>query len=192
MIRRYVLLSFLATLLFAVPADAQRIFRASSIDIEQDARLDEAESRLDRIESLLEQIAEAKVQVAAAPAPKPAVSVSVAAAPKPVQAKPLTLANGSHQVRGEWTFPGGIADHLRGPNHGLTTAQIAGKSQAELERLHSALHEGRATRASVSVSTSSAVGACPGGVCPVNYSTSQRANQAQPRRVGPIRRLLGR
>lgn len=184
---RLATLPLLAALLFAPAADAQRVFRASSIDIEQDARLDEAESRLDRIESLLERIAEPAVPVAVAPEPKPVMPVAVAKAPAKVQ--PLTLANGSHQVRSEWTFPGGIADHLRGPNHGLTTAQIAGKSQAELERLHSALHEGRATKASVSASSPQS--ACPGGVCPINASPRQ-PSQAQPRRVGPVRRLLGR
>ena len=97
----------------------------------------------------------------------------------------LSLPNGRHQARGEWSFPGGISDHLRGANHGLSTSQLVGRSQAELEALHSALHEGRGvavrestrwegtlrTEPKATVRTASG---CPTGGCPTSTSGTTR------------------
>lgn len=77
------------------------------------------------------------------------------------EATPATqrLANGPRQYSHTWTWPrshGGIADHLmNAPNHRLSREALIGKSQLELEELHSRLHRGEVTRGMVQQS------ACP-------------------------------
>ncbi len=48
----------------------------------------------------------------------------------------FTAATASAQ---RWTYPGNIYSHLQ-TGHGLTMHDLAGKSQAEAERLHDSLH----------------------------------------------------
>lgn len=75
-----------------------------------------------------------------------------------------TIANGRHTYRDQWSFPGGIGDHLMGQNHRLSADEIRGKSQRELEVLHSQLHQGMRSGRSRRVITSRAYTSCP--TCP--------------------------
>jgi hypothetical protein len=91
MIRSLLLLS---AILIASTASAQRTFYASSIDIEQNERLDAIDERVDRIETDINTIA-AQISEIATLVKRPVVEVQpqpkpVVAAPKPV-AKPATL-----------------------------------------------------------------------------------------------------
>lgn len=79
----------------------------------------------------------------------------------PVQAA-RSIARGTYQGGREWSYPGDIGQHLMGSNHGFSAAQLAGKSKAELERMHSQHHEGMKAQTQPIRRASP----CPGGVCP--------------------------
>lgn len=86
-------------------------------------------------------------------------------------AKVVSIARGTYQGGREWSYPGDISNHLMGSNHGFTAEQLAGKSKAELERMHSQHHESmRAGTAIMSrqVGSYSSGSSCPGGSCPTS------------------------
>lgn len=144
----------LAAMLSSASAQTVSLF-PTEVDLQQNERIELLEERVTELESR-------KVE---APAPQPQVSAT------PKTAASSNTANGSYQGYGWWDFPGGISDHLtnRSGLHGLSPSQIAGMGQAELEILHSEMHdelEGSGGRQQAVATVSSN---CPGGVCPVDY-----------------------
>jgi len=87
-------------------------------------------------------------------------------------AKQLPLARGTYDGTSRWTYPGDIATHLMGPQHGFQRAQIAGLSKGELEALHSDHHEQKRAAGVQRVYSSSS--SCPGGSCPTQPSRTLR------------------
>lgn len=94
----------------------------------------------------------------------------------------IPLVNGPHQIPGEYGFDGGVSDHLMGENHLLSPGQLAGKSQADLEQMHSIDHRLYGPVPARARSPSTAAG-CPTGSC----STSTRSNRVATRGTGPVR-----
>jgi hypothetical protein len=162
--RPFLILAFVV--LFAVPANAQRVFRASSIDLEQNERLDKIESQVDRIEASIASLAVA-IEKQAKPqpvvAPKPVVATQVAT--KPIVARQPA----SHYTQAELVgivqaaYPGGdytryadvsprsaVWSHLQDSNHQFTSAQVNGLPQNIALGLHGLHRAGRikATRSS--------------------------------------------
>ena len=166
--RPFLILAFVV--LFAVPANAQRVFRASSIDLEQNERLDKLESQVGRIEASIVSLAvamekQAKPQPVAAP--KPVVATQVATK-QVVNRQPA-----SHYTQAELVgivqaaYPSGdytryadvsprsaVWSHLQDSNHQFTAAQVNGLPQNIALGLHGLNHAGRikATRSSQTAS----------------------------------------
>ena len=76
---------------------------------------------------------------------------------------PQPMASGYYDGSSQWTYPGDIASHLQGSNHGVSASQLSGMSKDQMEALHDSLHNStRSSGQAVTVQSSS----CPGGVCP--------------------------
>ena len=161
---RYLLL--FAIVLIAVPAQAQRVFRASSIDMEQNERIDVLESKIDLLEGSIDRLITAMERpapvVAAIPKPKPVV-VAVVKQSLPVA---VTYAPTYAPSRNHWTYPGDIRSHLAS-SHG--TVNTAGMTRDQMESLHDSLHERSPQRVQQTV--------CPNGVCPTSSRSIQRTYQ---------------
>lgn len=162
-------LILLALIAVAVPAQAQRVFRASSIDLEQNARLDDHESRLAALESRrAEPVAapvaqEEPVQPAVVVRPT-TVTVTAPAQPVAIQSSrysSIELRSMIQQQRpGGWRGPvyasvepeSWARQHLIG-DHGFSANQVDGLSHHERLILHDLAHGGkiRATRSGQSV-----------------------------------------
>ena len=143
-------LMFVLVALVALPGIAQeRVFRASSIDLEQNERLTAVEARV----SALEQVP------ATLPAPKPKQVPAIVPRPQVAlaQAPQATTARGvqrytTNQLRykiqqfrpGGWTgavyagmvVPSQVKQHLVGAEHGFSWAQIQGLTHEEAMILH--------------------------------------------------------
>jgi hypothetical protein len=75
-------------------------------------------------------------------------------------------ATGYYDGASRWTYPGRIDSHLAS-SHGVSSSEIAGKSKAELEAMHDALHNRASTRRVMRRSPVRVLSSgCPGGVCP--------------------------
>jgi hypothetical protein len=161
-----------ALLAITTPANAQRVFRASSIDIEQNERLGKIESQVDRIEasiaSLAVTIENRAVKDSLTPVrPKPVAATQVVTKPV-VNRQPA-----SHYTQTELigivqaAYPGGdytrhadvsprsaVWSHLQDSNHQFTAAQVNGLPQGIALGLHGLHHAGRikATRSSQTAS----------------------------------------
>ncbi len=72
------------------------------------------------------------------------------------------IQTGYYDGRSQWTYPGDIASHLMGGNHGVSRPRLAGMSKREMESLHDALHNGTKRR----LVTPQVRNNCPGGYCP--------------------------
>lgn len=127
-----------------LPLYAQRVFRASRIDLEQNERLDTLEQRMDMVESAVTQDT-----LTTAPAPPKAK-------PPKVEAKPRDTYFTSAELRslirqhGQWTGQPKYADvsprsavrrHLQN-EHRFTAKQVRGLSQSESLALHDYAHGG--------------------------------------------------
>ena len=167
---RYLFLITLA--LIALPAQAQRVFRASSIDLEQNERIDILEARFASIESSINRLATTQERAV------PVVAVTVATKPSPAAVAtvrksrivPATYA----PSQSHWTYQGDIRSHLA-TGHG--TVNTAGMSRDEMESLHDSLHEGNVPRVQRTVSRSVQASGCPDGVCPTSSRSVQRSYQ---------------
>jgi hypothetical protein len=192
----------------ASTANAQRVFRASSIDIEQNERIDAIDQRVERIESSVaslvsaieKQIEVKPVTVEAAP-PKVETVVSVR---KP-SAKPASnyysqaeligivraaYPNGNYTRYADVSPRSGVWRHLQDSNHRFTASQVEGLPQDIALGLHGLHHANliRATRGTSKVSAPvvrsqpakvvQAAGGCPNGQC---------ARQSQPARQQQFR-----
>lgn len=170
----------LATIaLFASTAQAQRIFYASAIDVEQNERLDAVETKIDRIETEIE-----RLSVVAKPTPAKAVPVSVSLPqpqPKPVASNYYSQAELIAIVRN--AYPSGnytqyadvqprssVWSHLQDGSHQFTASQVNGLPQDIALGLHGLHHANRirATRSTMQVSV------------PVPQPTYQPMPQATP------------
>lgn len=78
---------------FAAPANAQRVFRASAVDIEQDERIDGIDARIERIEATVDLLATAvAAQAEKKPEPvQPVTAPPAAVKPEPAPAKIETV-----------------------------------------------------------------------------------------------------
>lgn len=173
MLGRFLTLA-VAVVILAPAANAQRVFRASSIDIEQNERIDTIEAKVSRIESSVASLVSALE--------KQAKPVTIAAQPTTVTpasviTQPATIRQPSSQSSGYYSqaeliaivqeaYPGGdytrYADvsprsgvwrHLTDGNHQFTSAQVQGLPQDIALGLHGLHHANkiRATRSSRSV-----------------------------------------
>ena len=165
---RYLLLITIA--MIAMPAQAQRVFRASSIDMEQNERIDILEARFALLEDSIDRLALVMERpapvVAIIPKPKPVV-VAVVKQSLPVA---VTYA----PSRNHWTYPGDIRSHLA-TGHG--NVNTAGMSQDEMETLHDSLHEGSPQKVQRTVARSMQSSNCPNGVCPTSSRSIPRTYQ---------------
>lgn len=196
-------LALAAVVLIASTAQAQRIFYASAIDVEQNERLDTIESKVDRIETQIE-----RLTVAAKPTPAKAVPVSVSLPlpqPKPVASNYYSQAELVSIVRA--AYPSGnytqyadvkprsaVWSHLQDGSHRFTASQVNGLPQDIALGLHG-LHHANRIRATRSTSapqpavasaprpqpTYQAAGGCANGRCP----TPARAQPQQRFRLFP-------
>lgn len=166
------IVAVLAFALFAQPAQAQRVFRASSIDIEQNERIDTIEAKVSRIESSVASLVTAieKQQL-----PRTAVVVESRAVtiepttvtPVSVITQPATIRQSSSQSSGYYSqaeliaivqaaYPGGdytkyadvspksgVWSHLTDGNHQFTAAQVNGLPQDIALGLHGLHHAGK-------------------------------------------------
>lgn len=160
-------LIFLAAAFAAtVPLRAERVFRASSIDIEQNERLDDVEARVGALESSVALGLKAqKMSLEPVPDPKPKADpdpVTVTNTPDPpkkvvVRIRPASPAQTTGRLSAEelrsliraaapggWTGPryadvsprSMAKEHLVGAEHGFTWDQVAGLTQEEALILH--------------------------------------------------------
>lgn len=167
--RSLLILAF--AILFASTANAQRVFRASSIDIEQNERIDTIEAKVSRIESsvaslvaVLEKQAKPAVAQPATVTHVTPVSVSLpplvarqAATPSGYysQAELIGIVQAAYP-RGDYTRyadvspRSGVWTHLMDGNHQFTAAQVQGLPQDIALGLHGLHHANkiRATRSS--------------------------------------------
>jgi hypothetical protein len=191
------LLFLLPLVLITAPVQAQRIFRASSIDLEQNDRLDVLEAKFSAIENSINKLsvaietASAKEVVTVAVTEKPKTT-EVATSSKPVVLSPptviysqpatvsytppvptqkiVTTSSGYYDGTSQRTYPGDIRSHLQG-THGV--GSTAGMTKDQMEALHDSLHNGsRSVSRSRTVTRSVQQSACPGGVCPSPASRS--------------------
>ena len=164
-----ILVLVVAVAVLAPAANAQRVFRASSIDIEQNERIDAMEAKVSRIESSV-----ASLVAALEKRPQPVAIASQPATVTPVSVitQPATIRQPSSQSSGYYSqaeliaivqaaYPGGdytrYADvsprsgvwrHLQDGNHQFTSSQVSGLPQDIALGLHGLHHAGkiRATR----------------------------------------------
>jgi hypothetical protein len=166
-----IMILVVAVALLAPAANAQRVFRASSIEIEQNERIDAMEAKVSRIESSV-----AALVAALEKQPKPVAIASQPATVTPVSviAQPATIRQPASQSSGYYSqaeliaivqaaYPGGdytryadvsprsgVWNHLQDGNHQFTSAQVNGLPQDIALGLHGLHHAGkiRATRSS--------------------------------------------
>ena len=165
-----ILILIVAVAVLAPAASAQRVFRASSIDLEQNERIDTIEAKVSRIESSV-----ASLVAALEKRPQPVAIASRPATVTPVSVitQPATIRQSSSQsgyysqaeliAIVQAAYPGGdytrYADvsprsgvwrHLQDGNHQFTSDQVSGLPQDIALGLHGLHHAGkiRATRSS--------------------------------------------
>jgi hypothetical protein len=166
--RFLILIVAIATL--APVANAQRVFRASSIDLEQNERIDSLESKVSRIESsvskLVASLEKQSQPVATASQLATVTPVSVITQPATIrqasspsshysQAELIAIVQQAYP-RGDYTRyadvspRSGVWTHLQDGNHQFTAAQVQGLPQNIALGLHGLHHAGkiRATRSS--------------------------------------------
>jgi hypothetical protein len=97
------------------------------------------------------------------PVVQPVVSQPVVS--QPVVVQPV-FRSSSH-----WSYPGDITTHLQSA-HGQN---VSGMSIEQQLNLHDALHESKPVASRVVTRSSVQTSNCPGGVCPVNTSTTTRS-----------------
>ena len=169
-----IMILLIAVAVLAPAANAQRVFRASSIDLEQNERIDTIEAKVSRIESSVASLVAALEKQA-----KPAVAKPVTVANfTPVSvAMPLPVARQVATQSGYYSqaeliaivqqaYPGGdytryadvsprsgVWTHLMDGNHQFTAAQVDGLPQDIALGLHGLHHAGkiRATQSSRAV-----------------------------------------
>lgn len=180
MLGRFLTLA-IAIVIFTPAANAQRVFRASSIDIEQNERIDTIEAKVSRIESSVASLVSA-LEKQAKPVTIATQPATVAATPVSVITQPATIRQSSSQSSGYYSqaeliaivqaaYPSGdytrYADvsprsgvwrHLMDGNHQFTSAQVNGLPQDIALGLHGLHHAGkiRATRSSRAVAPQTA------------------------------------
>lgn len=157
---RFILLLLFACL--AVPAQAQRVFRASAIDMEQDSRLDALESQVAAIHDAIGQLAKPT------PDPVPNTKPVIVASAEPTKttivrrtvSTPVVQSSrySTSELRaiiqsmrpGGWRGPvyadvepeSWARQHLQS-DHGFTATQVAGLTQSECLILHDLRHGGK-------------------------------------------------
>jgi hypothetical protein len=155
--------------LLASNAEAQRVFRASSLDIEQNERLDSMESKVSRIEASVAAIAaavEKRSQLVAVPQPVTVTPVSVITQPATIRQVPsqsgyysqaeliaivqAAYPSGDYTRYADVSPRSGVWNHLMDSNHQFTSAQVNGLPQDIALGLHGLHHANkiRATRSS--------------------------------------------
>lgn len=156
--------------LLALPANAQRVFRASSIDIEQNDRLDSLEAQVSRIEASVSTL----VATLQRPRPRETVKESLTVDPEPETPKVRTVSvvresltpaaatglysrseleaivraaypNGDYTRFADVSPRSGVWRHLRDSNHRFTAAQVEGMPMNLALGLHGLHHVGRIT-----------------------------------------------
>jgi hypothetical protein len=168
------MLSRILTLIVAIAtlapaANAQRVFRASSIDIEQNERIDTIESKVARIESSVSKLVAAMEAKNTLPQPATVVSEPVRTITPVSVTRPQASIQSGHYSQAELiaivqaAYPGGdytryadvsprsgVWTHLMDGNHQFTAAQVNGLPQDIALGLHGLHHAGkiRATRSS--------------------------------------------
>jgi hypothetical protein len=172
MLSRFLIL-VVAVAMLAPVANAQRVFRASSIDIEQNERIDSLESKVSRIESSVSKLV-AVVERQSQPvriASQPATITPVSTAVQPATIRQPSSQSGYYSqaeliaiVRA--AYPGGdytryadvsprsgVWTHLQDGNHQFTSQQVSGLPQDIALGLHGLHHANkvRATRSSQAV-----------------------------------------
>ena len=173
-----ILILIVAVAVLAPVANAQRVFRASSIDLEQNERIDTIEAKVSRIESsvaslvaVLEKQAKPQAAVVAQPATVARTTPVSVAVPPPVARQAATQSGYYSQAeligivqaaypRGDYTRyadvspRSGVWRHLMDGNHQFTADQVNGLPQDIALGLHGLHHAGkiRATRSSMAVS----------------------------------------
>lgn len=181
----------LAAFALTTTAEAQRVFRASSIDVEQNERLDAVEAKVDQIADSLksiEQLLSAQAMervVAQAPRPKPADKESLTTA-KPAPTVPssrtVQTPTSNRYTQAELTaivqsrYPSGfrvrhadvsprsaVWSHLKSGIHGFSAEQVDGMPQWIALGLHDMEHGGEITpfRSSASSASTAARPASP-------------------------------
>ena len=166
-----IMILVVAVAVLAPAANAQRIFRASSLDVEQNQRIDAMEAKVSRIESSV-----ASLVAALEKQPKPVAIASQPATVTPVSviAQPATIRQPSSQSSGYYSqaeliaivqaaYPrgdytryadvsprSGVWNHLQDGSHQFTAAQVQGLPQDIALGLHGLHHANkiRATRSS--------------------------------------------
>lgn len=164
-----VMILIVAVATLAPVANAQRVFRASSIDIEQNERIDTIEAKVSRIESSVSKLVAAMEAKNTLPQPATIVSEPVrtitpvsATRPQPSiqsghysQSELISIVQQAYP-RGDYTRyadvspRSGVWSHLQDGNHQFTAAQVQGLPQDIALGLHGLHHAGkiRATRSS--------------------------------------------
>jgi hypothetical protein len=166
-----ILILIVAVATLAPVASAQRVFRASSIDLEQNERIDSLEAKVSRIESsvskLVASLEKQSQPVATASQPATVTPVSVIAQ-APTIRQPSSQSGGYYSQaeliaivqqaypRGDYTRyadvspRSGVWNHLQDGNHQFTAAQVQGLPQDIALGLHGLHHANkiRATRSS--------------------------------------------
>jgi hypothetical protein len=169
MLGRFLTLA-IAIVIFSPAANAQRVFRASSIDLEQNDRIDSLESKVSRIESSVSKLVASlekqaqPVRIASQPATVTPVSV-ITQAPTIRQASSQSGYYSQAELIAivQAAYPGGdytryadvsprsgVWTHLQDGNHQFTAAQVQGLPQDIALGLHGLHHANkvRATRSS--------------------------------------------
>jgi hypothetical protein len=172
MLSRFLIL-IVAVATLAPVANAQRVFRASSIDLEQNDRIDSLEAKVSRIESsvskLVASLEKQSQPVATASQPATVTPVSVIAQ-APTIRQPSSQSGYYSQAEliaiVQQAYPGGdytryadvsprsgVWTHLMDGNHQFTASQVQGLPQDIALGLHGLHHANRirATRSSRSV-----------------------------------------
>lgn len=127
----------------------------------------DCEGQLAALESRVAELEIAEVATVA-PVVDPPVEV--------VESSPLASIADSY-TGGIWSHPGSVDEHLVS-DHNVLPRELTGLSHEQKERLHSSLHEGGQSHV-VTQPTRTYSSGCPGGVCPVNRSTSVRSYSSQ-------------
>jgi hypothetical protein len=167
-----IMILVVAVALLAPAANAQRVFRASSIDIEQNERIDAMEAKVSRIESSVAALVAAIKKQSASPVAIASQSATVT--PVSVITQPATIRQPSSQSSGYYSqaeliaivqaaYPrgdytryadvsprSGVWNHLQDGSHQFTAAQVQGLPQDIALGLHGLHHANkiRATRSS--------------------------------------------
>lgn len=167
---RRILWLIVAVVMFAPEANAQRVFRASSIDIEQNERIDTIEAKVSRIESSVASLVCA-IEKQAKPvtiAAQPATTTPVSVITQPATIRQASSESGYYSQAeliaivqaaypsGDYTRyadvspRSGVWRHLQDGNHQFTAAQVNGLPQNIALGLHGLHHAGkiRATKSS--------------------------------------------